>query len=141
MALNETLARITNYSVAFLITQDGGAGTTMTLSNNDFVGNLQGVGAGGALLELLTTDFNPNSQAIQRARLLGDASGIGGLGVDLRNVPHCEVLVMPRDGGAGWAVDADVDGVDADRGELNIIGPAAASTALITLQFRHTYDR
>lgn len=141
MALNELVARITVYSVSFLITQDGAGGNTITLNNQDFLVNLTASGIGGPLVALLSTDFAPNNQAIQRARLLGDATGLGAGNADMRNVPHCKVEITARTGADGWIVDADVDGIVAARGELNITGPAGASTALLTLQFRHTYDR
>ena len=141
MSLNETLARGTTYSIAFLITQDGLAGTTMTLSNNDFLGNFQALGISGPMVDLLSTDFSGNDQDTQRAVLLGDGSGFAALDRNLVNFPHCQVVITPRDAANGWAVDADVDGVAAGRGELNIVGPAAASNALIALEFRHTYNR
>lgn len=143
MALNETIARTTVNSIAFLITQDGAAGTTMTLTNTDFVVNLQGYEQGGAFLALLSKDFAGNNQATQRAVLLGDASGLAGALRNLRNFPHCRVVITPRDAANGWAVDADVSAADAQvlRGELNITGPAGASSALVSLEFQNTPER
>jgi hypothetical protein len=140
MALNETIARVTRNSISFSIVQDGGAGTTMTLANSDFVGNLSGYGLGGPLLNLLQTNFAPNSQAIQRAVLLGDASGLAAAARDLSNFPHCN-LILTNMTVAGWRVDADVDAVSLGRGELNITGPAGAGRTLVTLEFRHSYNR
>jgi len=113
----------------------------MTLTTADLSVPLSGSGLGGALLDLLTDDVTANSQAIQRSRLLGDASGLGAGNQNLRNVPHCKVEIATRTGAAGWIVDADTDAVTVTRGELNITGPTCASTVLVTLQFRHTYDR
>ena len=140
MALNETLARGTTYSIAFLITQDGNPGTTITLSNNDLLANLVALGIGGPLVELLSKDFTGNDQNNQRAVLLGDGSGLAALDRNLVDFPHCQVVITPRDS-TGWSVDADVDAVSALRGELNITGPATAGSALFALEFRHTYDR
>ena len=139
MALSKTLARATHYSVAYLIANDGGPGATLTLSSNDFTGVLVALGFGGALLDLLTDDVAANSQAIQRARMLGDASGLAS--ADLSDVPHCEVIITARNAFA-WAVDADVDAVTPTRGELNISAPTKfIGSALVALEFRHTYAR
>jgi len=137
MGLNEDLARVTPYSISYVITQDGGLGTTMTLTNNDLVAPAAALGVGSPLAKFLEVDSDPNSQDIQRARLLGDASGLApAVALD----SYCEVSVQAETV-AGWSVDADVDAVSTGRGELNITGPAGAGRCLITLRLQHSYDR
>jgi len=143
MALNEVgngPARVTRYSVAYLIAQDGQAGTTLTLRNSDLLGALDAYDLGGPLHELLSEDEAANSQAIQRAKLLGDASGLAANLRDYSLKAHCKVEVLAETV-AGWSVDADVDAVSVGRGELNIIGPAGVGRALITIRFVHSYER
>lgn len=135
MAVTLALVKTTPNSLQYAATQDGAAGTTVVLTNAVMVAD----SIAGPLRELLTTDTSPNAQAAQRAALLGDAGGIASQ--DLTNTPHATCKFTSRDTAVAYAVDADVDGVSALRGELNITAPAGASVAILEIQFNHTLTR
>lgn len=139
MAVTAAVAKVTDHALSMLLTQDGGAGTTLAIPNATMRGFYTALGFTGPLSRLLDTDGLIN-QAGARARALGDASGLASQ--DLRAVDHCVARIMARTlVAAGWLVDADQDGVTATRFELNVTAPAGASTALLTIEFQHSQVR
>lgn len=140
MAVTAALAKATPNCLEYLVTHDGAGGDALVLDNATLLGDA----LAGPLRELLTEVFNPNSQAIARARMLGDASGLADQ--DLTNIPHCYCYFTPRSHAAAAAsscvVDADTDAVDATNFELNLqMTTGIAATALLKIEFQHTLDR
>ena len=135
MAITAAVVRSTPYSVAFLCTQDGAAGTTLTITNAVLVAAL--AAHNSAFRDMIDSDIAGATQALLRRTYLGDSVAAP----DLTDVPHSRARIVARDVIGGWAVDVDVDAVNALRGELNVVGPAGASNAVISLEFAHTYDR
>jgi hypothetical protein len=139
MAVATALAKVTAQQISLTFTDDGGGGVD-TVANADLIAALTASGiASGPMWDLLHTDHNPNSQAIQRALLLGDASGWPA-DHDLRDVQHA-VIEIAAQSASDFLIDADVDAVTATRGELNITGPAAAGATLVTIKASHTLNR
>lgn len=140
MAITGALAKVTEHSFSVLLTQDGAAGTTLTLTNAVMQAYFTGAGitTGSPLLRLLQTA--QATTALARTRMLGDASGH--TTQDLRAIDHAKASLEARTlVGAGWFVDADTDAVSVTLPELNLTGPAGASTCLLTVEFQHSLVR
>ena len=143
MAITFTLTKQTPNALAYLFTQDGGAGTVVTIDNASMVADL--IAGPLSTVPGLNSDVNPNSQALGRQHMLGDASAIGA-GQDLTNIAHCACFVQQRTGAGGvvlaWDCDADVDGVSPNRYELIINSSAVtASSAILLIKFQHSFTR
>jgi len=147
VAVTFVLAKVTVNELAYLVSHDGAGGNAVVIDNAQMVADLQAAALGGPLFEvpgLVVDGPNPNSTALARQHMLGDASGLASQ--VLANVPHCCCSFIGRNSPGGgtlsWDVDADVDGVTGSRYELNILAtPAAGSSALLRIHFQHTYVR
>lgn len=142
MAVTFVLTKQTPNAIAFLVSHDGNAGNVATIDNATLVASL----VAGPLFTVpgINFDVNPNSQALGRQHMLGDASALPSQ--DLTNIPHCACFFAGRNspggGNLSWDVDADVDGVSPNRYELNILAtPQAASNAVLLIHFQHTIVR
>jgi len=134
MTFTKALSRVTEYTVGYLVHQDGGAGTTLIITNAVMQAGFGTVV--GPMRTLLSTAIAGLSTAIARSRMLGDASGLASQ--DMRVIDHSIAKMVARTlVGAGWLVDADTDAVSVTLPELNVVGPAGASTCLLTLHFQH----
>lgn len=142
MAVDLALAKVTDNSIAYTATDDGGGGAAVALTTTALLAVMTAAGIPvNAFSAFLATTANPNSQATQRRRLLGDGSGIAPADRDMRDIEHCIVTVTPRTAD-GFIVDADVDaGLASTMGEYNITGPAAAGVALVTIQYKHSINQ
>ncbi len=140
MAVTFTLTKQTPNALAYLLTHDAGGGDAVVIDNASMVADL----VAGPLRTVpgLNSNVNPNSQALGRQHMLGDASAIGA-GQDLTNIPHCRCTIAPRDGlVVNWLVDADTDGVSAQRYELNIAtSGGVAGNAILLIEFVHSLLR
>ena len=146
MAVTIDLAKRTPNALGYLLTHDGNAGNTFVLTNAIMVADMEA----GPIRTVpgLFADLVANDQAKARRAMLGEASS-GVLpfpGNILTDFPHCACFVTPRTAPGGavivWVVDADVDGVNALRHELNLTaGTQASTTAFLFIKFQHSYDR
>lgn len=149
MALTAAVVERTPQRLLYLVTQDGGGGTTMTIPNQN--AGTPDLGADsltdtplGDVMQRRRDTGVPLIQAEARALLFGDnalgngsvlGGGTGpnnGVTGDF-NAPRCHVYFTARDGFDGWIVDANVDG-DGDP-ILNLIGPAGASHAYLEIVY------
>lgn len=136
MALTATLVSQTPYKQRWLIDQDGAAGQAVTIT----AAQLLAAALAGPLREMpgIGSDVAALDQAGARKIMLGQGAAPG---EDLTNTPHAFCSLTPVAGDADIVVDADVDGVNALRCELNLSSGAAAGQALLEIAFQHTYDR
>lgn len=135
MAVALALAKVTDHSIAYTATDDGGGGAAAALTTAALIAVLTAAGINNRFSAFLAEQSNPNSQATQRARLMGDASALASQ--DLSDTDHCVVELTGRTAD-GFIVDADVNGL---VGEYNVTGPAAAGVALLTIKFLHSAVR
>lgn len=138
MAVTAAVAKVTPHSISLLLSQDGAAGTTLAITNAVLQAGFGTVV--GPMRTLLSTAITGLSTAIARSRMLGDASGLASQ--NMRAIDHSTAKLVARTlVGAGWLVDADTDAVSPTLPELNVTGPAGASTCLLTLHFQHSMVR
>lgn len=120
-------------SISFRVSYDGGAGTTLNITN----AQLAAAAPPGRFREFLRTDWAGNNVANARLRLLGNGAPavLGGMGPSLKAVDHCRAFVrrIPGPPAIGTQhlllVDAAVDGADADRVMLTLDAVEAGANA------------
>ena len=153
MAVTATLNHTTPYRLLYLLNQDGGAGTTLTITNAvllaDAIAGLSGAGlAAGAMGPTLVSIINASvlgigpiaagtalTQAQARAILNSDDAARAVL--TNNNVPRAVTRFTCRDVPDNWSVDVDVTGGLPDI-RVVATGGGGARTALLEIMFRHS---
>jgi hypothetical protein len=138
MALTATLVSQTPNRLRYLLEQDGEAGAAVTIPAATLLADC----ISGPLKEMpgIGSDIAGLTTALARRQLLGQGAA-GGV-TDLTNFQHAACEIQPRGASTEfWAVDADVDAVNALRGELNITSGAASGEAILEVEFQHTLIR
>lgn len=132
MALTVTRSASTPWRLSYLITHNGAAGDTTTISAASLIDD-----ASPDMAAFLGINWTGNNQANARKQLLGDnASGA------YTTTPYCTVGVRPRTGLLAVDVDADVDGVTPTQNELNITtSSGGAGTVYLDVYFHHSLIR
>lgn len=138
MTITAALIKQTPDELAYLLSHDGQAGNALVLDNAQMAGDL----IAGPLAEVnglgVDTREDPNTQAIARRDMLGDATGA----TIMTGRPHAECTIQARSGGLVWGVDADEDAVTQRRHELNITTSAEGPVdAILRIKFQHSLTR
>lgn len=130
MAITKTLVKATPNQLQYLLTHDGAAGDALVIPNSDFAADM----VAGPLAELrgMGEDAAAGfSQALARQALLADTAD--------EDIEHAQCSLTGRSGIVTWFVDADVDGVSALRGELNVgSSGGTAGTCYLNIAFQHS---
>lgn len=125
MAVTYAVLSVSPNRIKFLATQDGAAGTTVTIANADIVHASSGLGSvqDGELLALCSATYA--NQAAARA-----ATDEG---------PKCSLRAQARTGAAPtWGADINVA---ANLLVIDVVAQAGAGTAVIELSFNHSLVR
>lgn len=148
MAVTAALVEATGERLRYLLTQDGAAGTTLTIANATLLADIltaAGAGVSGLPLKPII-DAGRNgigpvaagalNQAGARAICLSDDAA--NVMLTNNNVPRAVVETLPRSASVAVAVDANVDG--SANPVLEVTMGAAAQTAYLDFHLRHTVD-
>lgn len=138
MAVTAAVVERTPHRLVYLVTQDGSAGTTLTITNSGAAtpdlrtDGLKGTPLGGLIA------LTGLTQAQARAKFMGDGAP-GGVGAGtLFDEPRAHTFIVGRSVAQAWAVDTTVDG--SGNGQLAITAGASAATAYLHLVFAHSMD-
>ena len=145
MAITAQLVDSTPFSLRYLCTADGQAGTDLLIPNAGGVTpDLQTDAVGGPLLALInanrdglpvTVTAGAMTQAQARALLNSDDAARAVLVNHLVGRAWCDLTI--RSGAVSWAVDVEVDGNFNPRIHV-LTDAAAAGEAYLDIHFRHT---
>jgi 23S rRNA G2445 N2-methylase RlmL len=145
MALTAQVVGASPNCITFLASYDGAGGAgALTIT----AAQLAAAAEPGALKDFLAKEWAANNQANARKRLLGEgaAAALGQPGDPIEAVDHCRIFIRNRTAAAAagntLSADADVDGADALKNELNLSCQAiVAGSWLVDVEYSHTLVR
>jgi hypothetical protein len=137
MAVTVALVTQTPNRLRYLLTADAEGGAAAPIAAATLLADC----ISGPLKEMpgIGSDIAGLTQALARRQLLGQGAA-GGV-TDLTNTQHAACKLTSRSGATVWNVDADVDAVNALRGELNVVASGAVGVAILEVEFQHTLVR
>lgn len=141
MAITATLVRRTKFSLAYLLAQDGAAGTTLNISAATLAADASGGGPIQELMRVRNAAGNVASQAEARDLLMAfNQLAVVGPALPIR--ARAKLTPLNSDGVINWFADANLD---VDRAQMEVAtedGAAGTSAqALLEITVQHSIDQ